>query len=118
MNDAGDVINTIMATGDEYMAAHYGDRWSRSVVPAPPPPAPEAPKSIFSKYEFLKRFTSAERKAINAAAKVNADIEDFKTLLDAAQEVDCGNQDTVAGVNALEAAGILAAGRAAEILAP
>lgn len=108
----GNVTNIIIATPgfvEEHYAGHY-----REVVE---PPLPHV-VPVLSKYEFLKRFTSAERKAINAAAKVNADIEDFKTLLDAAQEVDCGNEDTVAGVNALEAAGILAAGRAAQILNP
>lgn len=112
LDDAGNVTNTIIATL-EFVEQNYPGHY-REVVEPPPPPVPP----VLSKYEFLKRFTSVERKAINAAAKVNADIEDFKTLLDAAQEVDCGNEDTVAGVNALEAAGILAAGRAAQILNP
>lgn len=112
LDAAGNVTNTIIATF-EFVEQNYPGQY-REIVDPPQPSAPP----VLTKYEFLKRFTSEERKAINAAAKINADIEDFKMLLDAAQEVDCGNEDTVAGVNALETAGILSAGRAGEILAP
>lgn len=112
LDDAGNVTNIIIAT-PEFAEQHYAGHY-REVVEPPPPPVPP----VLSKYEFLKRFTSTERKAITAAAAIDPDIADFKLLLDAAQEVDCGNEDTVAGVNALEAGGILAPGRAAQILAP
>lgn len=110
LDAAGNVTNTIVATLDfveQNYPGHYREVYD--------PERPSEP-AILTKYEFLKRFTSDERKAINAAARVNADIEDFKMLLDAAQEVDCGNEDTVTGVNALETAGILSAGRAQQIL--
>lgn len=112
LNDVGDVVNTIIADL-EFVEQHYPGAY-REVVEPPPPPPP--PVTVLSKFEFLKRFTSDERKAINAAAKVDPDVEDFKMLLDAAQEVDLGNPDTVSGVNLLETAGLLASGRAAEIL--
>lgn len=108
----GNVINTIIAT-PEFVEQNYPGHY-REVIEPPPLPLPP----VLTKYEFLKRFTSTERKAITAAAVVDEDIADFKLLLDAATDVDCGNEDTIAGVNSLEASGILAAGRAAQILAP
>jgi len=82
------------------------------------PPAPEPIKiTILTPYEFLKRFTSEERKAIKAATLTNPDVDDLWTMFTVAQDIDLKNQDTINGVNALESLGILAEGRAVEILA-
>ena len=81
------------------------------------PPAPEPIKiTILTPYEFLKRFTSEERKAIKAATLTNPDVDDLWTMFTVAQDIDLKNQDTINGVNALESLGILAQGRANEIL--
>jgi len=72
--------------------------------------------SILTPYEFLKRFTSEERKAIKAATLTNPDVDDLWTMFTVAQNIDLKNEDTINGVNALESLGILAKGRAAEIL--
>lgn len=102
-----EVVNTIVATL-EFVEAHFPGAYRE---------LPDEPVAVvLTKFEFLKRFTSDERKAINAAARVDPDVEDFKLLLDAATEVDLGHSDTVSGVQSLEAGGLLAAGRAAEIL--
>lgn len=69
-----------------------------------------------TRLEFLRRFTGAERVTLRTVAKTNAGLEDYMALLDAAQDVNTNDPDTVAGVQFLEAAGLLAAGRAAEIL--
>lgn len=76
---------------------------------------------------FRRRFTKAERAAIEwaavdraeatiaqrmQAAALRADLKDQ----DSAQYIDLDDGDTVAGVQALEAGGLIAAGRAAEIL--
>ena len=66
---------------------------------------------------FLRRMTQAERIAFRQAAKVDPVMEDFMDLLDLAQDVDLKDPDVIAGLQAAEAAGLLAAGRAAEILA-
>jgi len=71
---------------------------------------------ILTPYEFLKRFTSEERKAIKAATLTNPDVDDLWTMFTVAQNIDIRNTDTIDGVNALESAGILAIGRAAKIL--
>ena len=79
-------------------------------------PAPQPVAKVISKVQYLKRFTQAERIAIREAAKTSAVVNDYVQLLDAASDVDLADPDTVAGVQQLEAAGLLAAGRAAEIL--
>lgn len=70
-----------------------------------------------TKLEFLNRMTSAERIAIRAAAAQSPAIHDYMAMLDAAQDVDLTDPRTIGGVQALEAAGLIGEGRAAEILA-
>lgn len=70
-----------------------------------------------TRLEFLRRFTGTERITLRTVAKQNPALEDYMALLDAAQDVNTGDADTIAGVQFLEAAGLLGAGRAAEILA-
>jgi len=81
------------------------------------PPAPVVLPKIISKVQYLKRFTQAERVAVREAAKVSPIVDDYIRLMDAASDIDLADPDTVDGVNALEAAGLLAAGRSAEVLA-
>lgn len=80
-------------------------------------PAPLPVENVISKVQYLKRFTQAERIAIREAAKTSAVVNDYVQLLDAASDVDLADPDTVAGVQQLESAGLLAAGRAVEVLA-
>lgn len=68
-------------------------------------------------FDFLSRFTQAERAAIRTAAKSNVTIADYIAMVDAAPTVSLTSELTVTGVNSLEQAGLIAAGRAAEILA-
>lgn len=70
-----------------------------------------------TRLEFLRRFTGGERVTLRTVAKTNAGLEDYMALLDAAQDVDTSDPDTIAGVQFLEATGLLASGRATEILA-
>lgn len=92
-------------------------------VPAQPLPV-ERRVSVLA---FRRRFAKAERAAIEwaavdraedtiaqrmQAAALRADLKDQ----DSAQYIDLDDGDTVAGVQALEAGGLIAAGRAAEIL--
>ena len=80
-----------------------------------PTAAPAADRRI-TILAFKQQLTAAERKAIRAAAKTDEDVEDFVDLCDSATFIDLSRPDTVAGVQALEAAGLLAAGRAAQVL--
>jgi hypothetical protein len=71
--------------------------------------------NIYTKLEFLNRFTSQERIAIRSSA--DPIVEDFMELLNAASEVDKTYADTVAGMNYLVSAGLITQQRLEEILA-
>ena len=71
---------------------------------------------VWTILEFKRRMTQAERVTIRTAAKSNASVEDFMDMLDSAQEVRSDDPDLAAGLQLLEAAGMLAAGRANEII--
>ena len=73
-------------------------------------------KTILTHREFLKRLTPAEFKGIRQTAKNNADIDMWMYLFEQSQEVDLTDADTIAGIYALESAGLIGVGRAAEIL--
>ena len=66
--------------------------------------------------EFLRRFTSDERIAITQAGLSNTAIADYIKMLDVAKFVTTTDSDVATGVQALEAVGVIGAGRAAEIL--
>ena len=82
-------------------------------VEFPPPPAPPREMQL-TKLQFLRLFTTAERIAIRASS--DPVIVDFLQLLDLAQDVRLDDPDTIQGVHYLESEGLIAAGRAAEIL--
>ena len=82
-----------------------------------------------TRLQFRNRFTALEKAQLELAAMDDPSAEPAQRLqsaslrayladLAAAEFVDLADQSTVAGVNALEAAGLLAEGRAAEVLAP
>jgi hypothetical protein len=67
--------------------------------------------------DFQMRFTADERVAIRTAAQTSGTIADYLGLLNAAPVVNLTDPLTTGGVQHLEAAGLIAQGRAAEILA-
>jgi hypothetical protein len=82
-------------------------------VDDPPPP----PQVVISPYDLLMLFTTPERVAIRTAAKASAAIEDWLDLLNHVPAVHLDDPETIAGVRALEAGGLIAQGRAGQILA-
>ena len=70
-----------------------------------------------TKLEYLRRFTTDERVAIRAAAVANPLLDDYLKLMELAQEINLDDPDTTAAVQLLEQAGLIAAGRASEVLA-
>ena len=95
-------------------------------APAPAPPAVPEPQRI-TRLAFRNRFTTAEKVALEIAALDNpaaamparaqaAALRANQADLAAATFVDLARADTRAGVQMLEAAGLLAEGRALEIL--
>lgn len=78
----------------------------------PPPPVPR--EMQLTKLQFLRLFTAPERIAIRASS--DPVIVDFMQLLDLAQDVRLDDPDTVQGLHYLESDGLIAPGRAHEIL--
>lgn len=66
--------------------------------------------------EYLRRFTVEERVAIRAAAAHNPVLTDYLQLMELAQDINTGDADTIAAVTLLEQTGLIAPGRANEVL--
>lgn len=99
----------------------FGDViWTAPVVVAPVPPPPPYYGRIITRLAFLKRFTDAEAVAIDLASIGNtvqaAMLRRAQAKISAAEEIQLDNTETRDGVLALETAGLLATGRAVEIL--
>ena len=67
-------------------------------------------------YEFINRFTSAERAAYRAAAKTDDLVADFVDMAQAAQEIISDDPVTVQGMDYLVSIGVLTQQRRDEIL--
>lgn len=95
-----------------------GHAWIYQPWPALEWPSPQAAPvaRILTRLEFLDRFTDTELAGILAAGAQSTAIQVWIKKLELAGEVDLDSPRTVAGVQALEAAGLVAAGRAAQIL--
>lgn len=121
--EGGRIVNTVEADsaaalpGAELIPAdaggQIGDLWDGEVFTAPPPAA--AAKRI-TRLAFRNRFTAAERIALYTAAANNAMLRAYLDDVGAATYIDLSRTETIEGVQALEAAAIIGAGRAAEIL--
>ncbi|MCU7850056.1 MAG: hypothetical protein KZQ89_19110 [Candidatus Thiodiazotropha sp. (ex Lucinoma kastoroae)] len=73
--------------------------------------------SVWSVLEFKRKFTQSERMHIRMAREASAMIDDLFDLVDSAQGIMSDDADLVAGLQYMESEGLLATGRAAEILA-
>lgn len=69
-----------------------------------------------TRLEFRDRFTTDEKRAIYNAASSSVDLKIYLDELSMAEFVDTESPNTISGVQALEVYGIIAAGRAAQIL--
>lgn len=96
-------------------ASLIGSHYAGGVFTAPVPVA--TPFAPWTKKQFLLRFTPVEYGAIKAAVLVSHEIDYYWALFTNSDSVDKTDPVTIAGINALEAAGLLAVGRAAGILA-
>lgn len=124
-----DAVESLQAADDAGLAVAIGWGWQAGeggapatlTPPAPiPQPAPvPAPRHI-TQLAFLSRFTDPEAIAIDLASigatQQAAAMRRYLSKVNAATYIDLDRPDTRAGVLALEAAGILSAGRALVIL--
>lgn len=139
LHSAGVITNVIDADAD-WIAAHVptadlvgagvrvGVGFARvsagnytAPTPAPiDPPAPAQVRRWITPLAFLSRFTDAEAIAFDLASigatEQAAALRRYMHKVNAARYIDLDRADTRAGVEALESAGLIAAGRAAEIL--
>jgi hypothetical protein len=112
----GNVVNTIEASED-FCAEHYP--FYRLAATQPQPVVTGIPP-----FEFLNRFTRAERIAARALATTDPVVADFMHMLDAAAmsgvPIMPDNHDVVDGLAYLSAnpanSPVLAAGRAAQLV--
>lgn len=104
--------NNIVADAEFVEAHHDGDYELQ-----PEAPMASVVRAPISKREFLKRFTPAEYGAIKNAAAVNTDVDYFWQQFLLADFISLDDPDISTGLSTMEAAGLLGAGRAAEIVA-
>lgn len=114
----------------EYLAVHCTESPANGstydpatgVFTPPAPPVTPATRRL-TKLEYMNRFTDAELAGIYGAAKVSPAVEVWLKKFEMAtpdndgKAIDLDDPRTVGGLQALETATLLAAGRAAEILA-
>jgi len=92
----------LLAMGIEFIEGDY-----------PVPPTQPTP---LTHKQFMDRFTDTELAAIMTAAKSSIELELWFKRFEMAQDILLTDPQTIAGVNALETAGLIATGRATEIL--
>ncbi|MCU7917060.1 MAG: hypothetical protein KZQ95_01725 [Candidatus Thiodiazotropha sp. (ex Epidulcina cf. delphinae)] len=85
-------------------------------APTPPDPGPAPAVYQITPTELLRRFTITEKAAIVAAQSTDPIVGAFMFTLQAARSIDSDNQDLIDGVKYMESQGLIAVGRAAEIL--
>jgi hypothetical protein len=92
------------------------DGWTIEAVTANPnylDPVP--PQRVITKYQFRMRFTFAEREGIDTSTDTNIIV--LRNDFNAAEEIDLDNPEVSAALDYFELQGLIAPGRAAEILA-
>lgn len=104
----------------EHLVAPW--RVERMEIALAPPDVPQEPPPVYggqrllSVRDFMRLFTPAERITIRQASASSAALGDFMDMMYAGDDVNLDSPETVAGVTMLEQAGIIAAGRAQEVL--
>jgi hypothetical protein len=110
LNDAGDVVNTIVAS-EEFVEQHHPGRY-RLVGPEPVPYLPP----IITKAAFRFRLTDAEYAGILAAAKTDVEVQAWLETFNMVTEIELTHDRTVSGVGTLVTKGLLTQGRADVVL--
>ena len=80
------------------------------------PGAPVQVSRTLAKLEYMNRFTESELAGIYTAAKSAVSVEIWLEKFRLASEINLDDLLTVGGLKAMESAGLIAVGRAAEIL--
>lgn len=78
--------------------------------------SPRDSSRVIGPLDLMRRFTDAELSGLYTAAKTNVMVEVWLERFKVAADINLDDPLAVAGMQALEAAGIIGVGRAAEIL--
>ena len=70
----------------------------------------------WTRLEYLRRFTQDERILIRATAANSPALQDYLELLNQAEEINSADPDIINALHMLETYGLIAQGRAREIL--
>ena len=111
LNDAGEVINTIVADQifvEENYPGHY-----REIGPDPVPPPPPP---VITKLAMIDRFTEAEYEGVLTTAKSDVQVQGWLDRFAAANQVNLDDSRTINGINLLVSKNLLTQARADEIL--
>jgi len=115
-DDASEFQSTYLAVQlNPFERCDVGQQFDANADPRFFGDVPRPPQS-WTAYEFLLRFTAAERAAFRAAAITDPHVADFQQLAQAAQEVVSDDPMTVAGMDYAISVGIVTAERKTEIL--
>jgi hypothetical protein len=111
LNDAGEVINTILA--EEWFVEKYYPGHYRLVgpEPAPPPPPP-----IITKLAFRYRLTDAEYVGILTAAKTDVEVAAWVETFNMVTQVNLDDPRTASGLEMMVTKSLLTEERKTEIL--
>jgi hypothetical protein len=111
LNDAGEVINTILA--DEAFVEQYYPGHYRLVgpEPAPPPPPP-----IITKLAFRYRMTDQEYVGILTAAKTDVEVAAWVETFNMVSQINLDDPRTKSGLDMMVSKGLLTQQRETEIL--
>lgn len=105
--------NVVIADQAFMDAVHANDY---TLIPDDPVPIDPATR-ILTKLEYMDKFTDAELAGIYTAAKTVVQVEIWLEKFKLATDVNLDDPRTLTGLQAMEAGGLLADGRAAEIVA-
>lgn len=105
--------NQVIVADLAFVETHYANDFVEIVEDVQVTPS----KRTLTKLEYMNRFTDVELAAIYTAAKAVVQVEIWLEKFKLAQEISLDDVSTVGGLQAMEAAGLIGTGRAAEILA-
>lgn len=110
--EAGKVVDAYPGKTDEEVLAAIAEQQAAQEQSTEP-----SSSRVLTKLQFLNRFTNEELAAVYTAAKTNVLIEVFLDKLKLAQEISLDDPQTVGGLQALAAVGLLSEARVQEVLA-
>lgn len=110
LNDAGEVINTIVAE-EWFVEQNYPGHY-RLVGPEPEPFIPP----LITKVAFRFRLTDDEYVGILSAAKTDVEVASWVETFNMVTTIDLSNQRTIDGVNKLVSKSLLTQDRANHVL--